>query len=272
MKIAPTLKDHAAEYLDRRRSLNYSPRSVQEERYTLQRLCSWLEQTFECTSPGALCKQHLDAWQKHLCSTVNVSGRPITARTVNKHLTFARSFLGYLADRGHVQRRLVNALERLREPRTLPRSVLTHGQVRKLLDSIDTGSPQGFRDRTVLELLYTSGIRARELTGLDLSDVDLEEGVARVTGKGSKERVVPIGRTALRFLRGYIVGVRPEFLARRSLGEGGLRDSSQTALFLNARGDRFSYRSLQHCIRRLRKKHKLEQHVTAHTFDLAPPN
>jgi len=80
--------------------------------------------------------------------------------------------------------------------------------------------------------------------------------VVRVTGKGTKERVVPTGRTALRFLRGYIAGVRP----------GCLKDSSQTALFLNARGDRFSYRSVQHCIRRLRQKHGLEQHVTAHTF------
>ena len=78
---------------------------------------------------------------------------------------------------------------------------------------IDTTTPVGIRDRAAIELLYSSGIRIGELECLTLQDVDLDRGVARVIGKGRKERYVPIGKTALRWLSSYIRGVRP-FQAR----------------------------------------------------------
>lgn len=256
MKNDKSIIDHVAQYLERLTSLNYSPRSVQEEGYTLKRFGRWLEQNCQCVRPDSIRRQHLDGWQKHLCASVNAKGLPIAARTVNKHLTFTRSFLVYLAVRGCVTRGLVDVLERLRESQVLPRGVLTHAQVRRLMDGVDTSTPEGYRNRTILELLYTSGIRARELTGLAVGDLDLDQGTARVLGKGRKERVVPVGKTALRFLRGYITSVRP-FL---------LRDQGMRALFVNAHGDRFSYRSLQHLFGKLHIPPDLKQRVTAHTF------
>lgn len=141
----------------------------------------------------------------------------------------------------------------------MPRSGLTHAQVRKLLHKIDTGTEEGHRNRAILELLYTSGIRARELLGIDLPDMDLDRGTALVHGKGAKDRVVPIGKTALRWLHSYVVAVRPFLLARHG------DDPHETALFLNSHGRRLGYHGLQRAIRALRDKLGLED-VTAHTF------
>jgi integrase/recombinase XerD len=251
-----TLSEQITIYLEHLRALNYSPRSIQEERYTLQRFASWLARTYQVDRAERLRKTMLDAWLQHLCGTLNAQGYPIKPKTINKHLSFTRSFVLYLAARGFVPKSLAEIIQRLKEPNTLPGSVLTHAQVRKLLRKVDTGTAEGMRTRAMLELLYTSGIRARELTGLDVADVDLEHGTALVHGKGRKDRVVPIGKTALRYLQSYVVAVRPSLL----------RDRSETALFLNAWGNRFAYHSLQLTIQNLRRVHGLDDDVTAHTF------
>ena len=89
----------------------------------------------------------------------------------------------------------------------LPGSVLAHAQARKMLESVATDTPLGYRNRVMLELLYTSGIRAGELLGLDVGHVDFPNGTARVTGKGEKERVVPIARAEY---AGMAVNVTPD--------------------------------------------------------------
>ena len=89
----------------------------------------------------------------------------------------------------------------------MPTSVLTHAQVKKLLAVIDTGTPESFRDRVMLEVLYSTGIRVGELMGLNCEDVDWKNATLIVTGKGDKQRLVPIGRTALRYLESYVKAV-----------------------------------------------------------------
>lgn len=250
------LREHIDAYLDRLRSLNYSPRSIEEESYTLGRFAVWLDRTYQVDRPERLRKAMLDAWLSHLCATRTPQGYPLKPKTVNKHLSFTRTFVLHLAARGFVPKALADVLQRVKEPSTLPGSVLTHAQVRKLLRKVNTSTAEGMRTRAMLELLYTSGVRARELTGLDVADVDLDRGTALVHGKGRKDRVVPIGKTALRYLQSYVVAVRP-FL---------IRDRAETALFLNSLGNRYAYGSLQRTIRDLRRRHGLDEDVTAHTF------
>jgi len=251
-----TLDDHAQDYLDHLRSLNYSPRTIEDTFYTLRRLVRWLKDTYQVTTPDRIRKKHLDAWHHHVCGTKNAKGYPVKPKTINKQAAFVRGFLLHLAVRGYVLKSLLDVLRRVKEPSTLPSSVLTHAEVRKMLRKVTTNTPEGYRNRTILELLYTSGMRARELVGLDVGDVDLDRGTALVHGKGNKERVVPIGKTALKYLQNYVTAVRP-FL---------VRDRTQTALFINHIGNRFSYESLQHYIQGTRQKLGLPDHVTAHTF------
>ena len=150
---------------------------------------------------------------------------------------------------------LAEGIQYVREPKTLPGSVLTHEQVRRMLDAIPTDGAESFRNRAMLELVYTSGIRVAELLGLNLRDVDFANRVALVRGKGQKERVVPIGRTALRFLEGYVKGVRP-----------GVPNADDLALFVTATGERVKYATFLKLVHTLATRAGLEINVTPHTF------
>ncbi|MEO3783574.1 site-specific tyrosine recombinase XerD [Actinocorallia sp. B10E7] len=115
-------------------------------------------------------------------------------------------------------------------PRRLPKAI-SLADVERLLGAAGDDSARGLRDRALLELLYGSGARISEAVGLDLDDVELDEGVVRVSGKGSKVRIVPIGGYAARALEAYLVRARPRLV---KVGRG------TPALFLNARGGRLS--------------------------------
>ncbi|GAA2731940.1 site-specific tyrosine recombinase XerD [Actinocorallia aurantiaca] len=115
-------------------------------------------------------------------------------------------------------------------PRRLPKAI-SLGEVERLLGAAGDETARGLRDRALLELLYGSGARISEAVGLDLDDVELDEGTVRVSGKGSKVRIVPIGGYAVRALEAYRVRARPQLVGA---GRG------TPALFLNARGGRLS--------------------------------
>jgi integrase/recombinase XerD len=144
----------------------------------------------------------------------------------------------------------------VKEPDLLPTSVLTHAQVRRLIGRIPSGTPNGYRDRAMVELLYSSGLRIHELLTLKIPDVNLENGTAIVTGKGNKQRVVPIGRTALRHLQTCLVAVRPYVS----------QDRANVALFLGRDGKRVHYQTFLRAIHAYAKAAGLEVNVTPHTF------
>jgi len=114
---------------------------------------------------------------------------------------------------------LVNPGERIREPRKhrpCPRA-LSEEEVERLLSQPDMGTPQGVRDRAMLEVFYSTGMRLEELAGLRLEDINLEEGMVRVNhGKGGKDRVVPLGEEAAYYLKAYLKNVRPGLLGARA--------------------------------------------------------
>ena len=110
--------------------------------------------------------------------------------------------------------------------------------------------------RTMLEILYSSGIRIGELLGLNMQDVDFNNGTALVTGKGRKQRVVPIGRTALKYLEGYIKAVRPHQV----------KDKADKAIFIDEMGRRMPYFTFRKRLVESAEKLGLDVHVTAHLF------
>jgi len=116
--------------------------------------------------------------------------------------------------------------------RRLPQ-VLTPEEVARLIGAPDPGTAQGLRDRAILETLYSSGLRVSELTSLKLGDVNFDEGWVRVTGKGSRERLVPIGKAALDSMRKYLKQVRPELAKAEALSQ---RPGEREEVFLGNRG------------------------------------
>ena len=145
--------------------------------------------------------------------------------------------------------------------RRLPKAISVT-EVERILDAVDTGTPTGLRDRALLEFLYSTGSRISEAVGLDVDDVSLQEesgipGVVRLFGKGSKERLVPVGSYAAKAVDAYLVRARPLLAAK---GRG------IPALFLNARGGRLSRQSAWTILKAAAERASVAQGVSPHTL------
>jgi site-specific recombinase XerD len=250
-----TLDEQIDHYLRHLKSLNFSKLTIRTNRYNLNHLATWLAET-GVYSVEKIRRRHLHNWQEALVGRLNGEGRPLKARSVNKQIEAVKGFLRYLVRQGAIPASLADEVHYIKQPQMLPGSVLVHEQVRRLLAAIETDTTSGFRDRALLELLYSSGIRAAELLGLDLGDVDLEGRTAVVLGKGSKQRVVPFGVTAAKFLRSYITVIRPHLLS----------PDSGPALFLDDNGNRLPYHTLRRLVHRRSEAAGIEINVTPHTF------
>jgi integrase/recombinase XerD len=185
-------------------------------------------------------------------------GRRYRASSIVRALSSIRAFHRFLLREGQTERDPTAGVVRPRLPRRLPKP-LSVEDVTKLLAQPDPSTAQGLRDRAVLETLYGAGLRVSELVGLDVDDVDLEEGSVRVLGKGNKERDVPIGRFARDAISAYLVRVRPQIATRRS----------RSALFLNLRGGRLTRQGCTGVLERHARSARLRRvspHTLRHSF------
>jgi integrase/recombinase XerD len=184
---------------------------------------------------------------------------PVAATTLGRKVACLRSFYRHLRREGTIEHDPTAELRGPRKPQRLPR-VLTRDEVNRLLDQPRGVAPLALRDRALLEVMYACGLRASEAVGLELADVDLEEGLLRARGKGSKERLVPIGRTALAALRVYCRSGRPTLLGERSTSR----------VFLNRRGTGLTRQGLYKIVkghaRRAGLAEKMSPHTLRHTF------
>lgn len=178
--------------------------------------------------------------------------------SIARKVSTLRSFYRHLRLTGVVDADPLLGVRGPRRERRLPH-FLTQEQIEALIGAADRQTPQGLRDRAILELLYASGLRVSEAVGLDVSDIDLEERTARVQGKGARERLVLMGRPAARAVERYLDQGRPR-LARRK----------ETALFLNRDGGRLSQRAVQLLVRKYALAAGLDRsvhpHLLRHTF------
>jgi len=177
-----------------------------------------------------------------------------------RKLSAVRSFYRYLVKEGLAATNPARAVASPRQPKRLP-EVLPEEETAALVEAPGAdGDPLHLRDRAFLELLYASGLRVSELTGLDVEGVDLPQGLVRVLGKRRKERIVPVGGQARAALQRYLADARPR-LAARPAG----RTAGQ-ALFLNFRGGRLTSRSVARLIDGWVKKVGLPRHVHPHVL------
>jgi integrase/recombinase XerD len=198
----------------------------------------------------------VSAFVAHLSSLrPETDGEPYRASSVARALAAVRSFHRFLLREGEVEGDPAAAVVRPRVPRTLPHP-LSVEEVGRILDAPVGGDVPASRDRAILETLYGAGLRVSELVGLDVDDVDLEEGSVRVVGKGSKERLLPIGRHAREALSAYLTRARPALDSGRSRG----------ALFLNARGGRLTRQGCTLILKRNAKRAGIRTRVSPHTL------
>lgn len=181
--------------------------------------------------------------------------RGLTRTTIQRKLSAVRSFFKYLLRRGLIENHPATGLRPARRARKLPHSLET-SEVEALLFAPDVGTQIGRRDRALLECMYSAGTRAAETVGLDRGDLDLRRGVARVRGKGRKERLAPLGSHALAALKEYLADPeRPRPAAK-----------SRNAVFLNRNGGRLTTRSLGRIVDKHVQRAGLRRSATPHTL------
>ncbi len=181
--------------------------------------------------------------------------QPVAAATLRRKTACLRSFYRYLRREGAIEYDPTAELRGPRKTQRLPR-VLSRDEVARLLREPKGTEPRPLRDRALLEVMYACGLRASETISLQLGDIDLEEGVLRARGKGSKERLVPIGRQAVAALRVYCLRGRPELV-----GAG-----VETRLFVNRRGSGLTRQGLYEIVQGHARGAGLEDRMSPHTL------
>lgn len=176
-----------------------------------------------------------------------------SARTMARRLSSLRQFFLYLLREGHRSDNPVAEIRGPRTGRTLPHT-LTEAEVERLLAAPDDEQPAGLRDRAMLELLYATGLRVSELVGLPLGAINLRQGVVRVTGKGSKDRLVPMGEEAVAWLERFLAGGRSELV----------RGRNSEVVFPSPRGGALTRQAFWHAIRRYAKRAGISKPISPH--------
>lgn len=187
--------------------------------------------------------------------TFHLKDAGLAATSIRRAQSALRTYFAFLLGEGVLEDDPTERLESPRVWRRLP-DVLSREEVERLLEAPDETHPHYWRDRAILELLYASGMRVSELVELPLRSLDLDERIALVYGKGSKERLVPVGGPAARAVGRYLAGTRPEL--DRGKGKG--------ILFLNARGEPLTRQAVWGLVKDASERAGIERKVSPHTL------
>jgi site-specific recombinase XerD len=265
------MKDNFSEVLEgflaHAKAKNYAPTTLGIYRVRLGEFFDFLREQGigEIKRVG---RETLKAYQLHVFQDKRQDGKPYSHSTGALKIRALKRFFEWLESSQQI---LFNPADKLPEPKReyrIPRNVLTEEQMANLLEQPDLTDPWGIRDKAIMELFYSTGLRLGELVKLTLLDVDLQGGVVRVNqGKGAKDRVVPMGETAVRFLKEYLTKVRPP-LSQRYNGDRLLVPGRcpSDRLFLGRAGRPFKGIMIQRRIHDYALKAGLTGQVSPHTF------
>jgi integrase/recombinase XerC len=178
--------------------------------------------------------------------------------TIARKLSAIRSFFYYLEREGLIQSNPAADISSPKRGKYIP-THLPVDEMFRLLEGPDRAKPLGMRDLAILEMLYSCGIRVSELSGLNLLSIDFDQRLVKVVGKGNKERIVPVGRKALRAIEDYIE-------ATLSLREKAQRDPQDAPLFINFRGGRLTTRSIGRIVKKYASQCGLMTEITPHSL------
>lgn len=245
-----------ARFLADLRGRGYSPRTIDEYRHSLARLLEHLadhgiDEASEVTSAS------LVAYQARLAAEGGRNGRPLTLGAQANLIGHVRTLFKSLVRTGQLLTDPAGELEMPRCVRRIPDRVLDLPSMKQLLLAPDVRTARGLRDRGMLELLYSTGLRVSELIGLGVHEIDLAEGELLVRrGKGGKARRVPVGEAAAMWVGRYLKDARPQLAVRRG----------ESALFISKRGRRLDRANVARIVRTHAKAAGIKMRVTPHTI------
>jgi len=247
MKLWATYINDYKTYLKIERGL--SSNSLTNYLFDINRLLNYLEDNSIKVSPVAITEDILQQFIYHIAGELNPRSR---ARIISG----LKSFFNYLLFEGYRNDMPMELIEVPKTGRKLP-DTLSTAEIDRLIAAINLDSNEGERNRAMLETLYSCGLRVSELTALRLSDLFFEEGFIRITGKGNKQRFVPIGSGTQKFINGYINDKRTQLTIKKG---------HEDTLFLNRRGSGLTRAMVFTIIKRLAEKTGLQKSISPHTF------
>lgn len=250
-------------FIEHARGLGRTPQTLERHQTSLNLLRRYLDErgAYDAaqggTSLAALTPQVMAGFQAWLYQVRSRYGRPYQLKTQIITLSSIQVFGHFLAATGRTLADPGEAIQLPREPKRLPGIFLTTAEMKKLLRQPDTATVLGFRDRTMYEVLYSTGLRVRELTGLRTRDAILSQAAIFIAqGKHFKDRYVPLGEAARKYLAEYLDRVRP-LLARGASGE---------LVFLSRVGGRLDVGGVEQKLRLYAARAKIKKHLTIHVF------
>lgn len=246
MKWSQALADYQR-YLRIERGL--SANSIENYSYDIVKLIRFLEEYHTEVSPIGISEQEVQSFIYEIAKVVN-------ERSQSRIISGLRSFFGYLAFEGYRETNPLDLIEAPKIGRKLPDTISTE-EIDLLIQAIDLSSPQGERNRAMLETLYGCGLRVSELITLRLSDLFFTEGFIKVTGKGDKQRFVPIGAHTQKYIEIYKNDVRVHLKIEKQF-----RDT----LFLNRRGKQLTRAMIFTIVKQLTEKAGIRKNISPHTF------
>lgn len=235
-------------YLKLERSL--SDNSIEAYVHDVVLLQQYIELSGLQVSPLTITSKHLQGFLQH----INELG--MSAYSQARILSGLKSFYKYLLVEELIQKDPTALIEGPKIGRKLP-DTLSYPEIEKLLEAIDLSTPEGARNRAILEVLYSSGLRVSELVELKIPNIYFDVGFLRVIGKGNKERLVPVGRDAMKFLKIYLEEIRVHVPIQKGF---------DSYAFLNRRGKKLTRVMIFTIIKNLVAKIGLKKTISPHTF------
>ncbi|WP_343486750.1 site-specific tyrosine recombinase XerD [Allomuricauda sp. d1] len=246
MNWPQALQDYQV-YLKIERGL--SANSIKNYSYDLQKLIDFLEEKDLQASPIVIEKDYLQQF-------IYETAKQVKPRSQARIVSGLKSFFNYLVFENYREDNPMDLIETPKIGRKLP-DTLSTDEINDLIAAIDLSKPQGERNRAILETLYGCGLRVSELIGLRLSDLFFDEDFIRITGKGNKQRFVPIGEVTKKYINIYRHEVRNHLKPQKE---------SEDVLFLNRRGKQLTRAMVFTIIKRLAEKIGLKKNISPHTF------
>lgn len=250
--IAPYLDAHL-EWLTVK---NYSPDTINRRDVALRRFIEWCDER-SLHKPQDITKPILERYQRHLYYYRKADGRPLTLGTQHGLLAPVKTFFKWLTQENHLLYNPASEVMLPRQPKRLPRDILSVAEVETILAMPDHNTPDGLRDRAILETLYSTGLRRMELPALKVYDIDLHRAIVVVReGKGRRDRIIPIGERALAWVEKYLTESRPQLLL----------NVHEEALFLNDYGDPLPRDALARKVKRYMGQAGIKKTGSCHLF------
>lgn len=231
-----------------------SENSVVSYQNDLERYLGFLKTEFSLTGLAGVSLNHIEEFLNYLADHELLS-----ASSLARNISSIRGFHEFLAVEGITEANPAELVELPRKAQKLP-EVLDADEVERILDAPDTGTDSGIRDKAILECLYGTGMRVSELTGLEQDRLIFEIGFIRVTGKGNKERLVPVGEMAQDAIEHYVRYVRPDFIKPEK------KEKAKNRVFLSVRGNPLSRMSIWNIVQKAAKKAEITKNVYPHIF------